>query len=94
LTVYTKENLEYWRVHLPQFRYEPSGKLISARPNWTDEEISAWLDHKHQADKDEEEDLVGRFSEVTIAGRRLPEWPAWQGALREENQEISKNYTR
>lgn len=44
--VLKKSLLDWHRGHMPLDRRDLTGKIIPGKPNWTSEEVMAWLDHE------------------------------------------------
>ena len=89
LPIYHKEILDSWRKYLGLQRCEPSGKPISGQPNWTGEEISAYLDFQDTL----EDQLTKQFGEINDAGCKLPSWKDFEEATITDNTELAKRFT-
>ena len=87
--IYHKKVLDEWQKHLGWEWQEPSGKLIFRCPNWTAEEIAAFLDFEDEL----QEQLVEQFEEMNDAGRKLPSWKEHNAATNEDRRELAERYT-
>jgi hypothetical protein len=87
--IYNTTYLAEYKMHLGFDRREPSGKLISKHPNWSGEEITAFID----AEDEMEDRLVEQFDKHSKAGYRLPSLAEYIEATVDEAQELSKRYT-